>query len=259
MLYNEINVLDFLTEIYSLGKSYSVLNTARSALSTFLIKDSGLSIGNSPIIKRFMKGIFELTPPLPRYKIIWDTSIVLDFLANYYPYNELSLTVLTQKCAMLLALTSMQRTQTLLAISLDDIKYFDDCILITIHKTLKQFRIGRNSLTINLKYYSNPSLCPCSTLVQYINKTKPLRKNIRQLFISYNQPYNSVTSATIGRWLKNVMYEAGIDTNYFKAHSTRAAASSAAFDADIDVNEIIQMADWSNVNTFKKFYNKVVF
>ena len=56
-------------------------------------------ISNSSLIKRFMEGVFELCPSLPRYKYIWDVSIVLDFL-RYYPNDDLSLPVLTLKCVM---------------------------------------------------------------------------------------------------------------------------------------------------------------
>ncbi|KAI8484025.1 hypothetical protein Bbelb_382880 [Branchiostoma belcheri] len=40
----------------------------------------------------------------------------------------------------------------------------------------------------------------------------------------------AVGSATLGRWLKLVMKEAGIDTSIFKPHSHRGAATSAALD-----------------------------
>ena len=71
-----------------------------------------------------MKGVFELRPPVPRYTYIWDVSSVLDFLHNYYPNSELSLSTLTLKCVVLLSLSSMQRVQTLKAIDVNDIKVF---------------------------------------------------------------------------------------------------------------------------------------
>ena len=121
MCYNEVNCVNFLSELFTSGKSYSALNSARSALSTFIVNDYGLTIGNSASVKRFMKGVFELKPPLPRYQFIWDVSIVLDFLYHYSPNEELHLNVLTCKCVMLLALSSMQRVQTLEAINVSDI------------------------------------------------------------------------------------------------------------------------------------------
>lgn len=53
------------------------------------------------------------------------------------------------------------------------------------------------------------------------------------LFISIRKPHNPVCSAAIARWMKTVMGSAGIDTDQFKAHSLRAAATSAAKTAGV--------------------------
>ena len=51
-----------------------------------------------------MKGFFELRPSVPRYTVIWDVVIVLEFLRNCYSNEDLSLNVLTFKCIILIAL-----------------------------------------------------------------------------------------------------------------------------------------------------------
>ena len=61
---NTCTVLEFLQHMFSNNYSYSALNTARSALST--IFDSP-PIGEHNMIKRFMKGVFNTKPNLPRY------------------------------------------------------------------------------------------------------------------------------------------------------------------------------------------------
>ena len=65
------------------------------------------------------------------------------------------------------------------------------------------------------------------TCLHYIDRTKSLRKS--QQFLVLYSTLNSVTSSTFARWLKTVLSDVGIDTNQFKAHSYRSAASSAAF------------------------------
>ncbi|GFN84782.1 Brca1-associated protein-like [Plakobranchus ocellatus] len=52
-----------------------------------------------------------------------------------------------------------------------------------------------------------------------------------------------------------MLNKAGIDTNVYKAHSTRAAASSAAA-RSIDIAQVLKTAGWSREQTFAKFYNK---
>lgn len=87
---DEIVVISFLTHLYNQGVGYSALNTARSALSTIL-NCQGTTIGNFPSVKRFVKGVFELRPTKPRYYFIWDVNIVLNFLKNFYPNQDIPL------------------------------------------------------------------------------------------------------------------------------------------------------------------------
>ena len=53
-----------------------------------------------------------------------------------------------------------------------------------------------------------------------------------------------------------MMEEAGRDTSTYKAHSVRSAATSKAWSKGLTMKQILQAANWSNANTFKKFYNK---
>jgi hypothetical protein len=64
--------------------------------SEFLITDTQPSL----MIKRFMKGVFNQRPALPRYQHIWDVNIVLEYLASLSPVNVLSFYTLTLKFVM---------------------------------------------------------------------------------------------------------------------------------------------------------------
>lgn len=77
-----------------------------------------------------------------------------------------------------------------------------------------------------------------------------------QLLISYQKPHKPVSTNTIARWLKNVMAKAGIDTSVYKAHSMRAAVTSAAKKVPIDT--ILSTASWSSESTFAWFYDKPI-
>lgn len=44
-------VLDFLTELYSKGLTYSAINTARSALSTYVQVEGSLCVGQHPLVQ----------------------------------------------------------------------------------------------------------------------------------------------------------------------------------------------------------------
>jgi hypothetical protein len=61
------NGIEFLFTEYQRGLSYSALNTIRSALST-VIFPTDQSFGSHPLVTRFLKGVFESRPSLPRYQ-----------------------------------------------------------------------------------------------------------------------------------------------------------------------------------------------
>ena len=79
-----VAVVEFLTELFTSGLGYSALNTARSALST-MVSCSGVAVGKHPLIIRFLKGVFQLRPALPRNNVVWDTDTVLQYLKTLSP------------------------------------------------------------------------------------------------------------------------------------------------------------------------------
>lgn len=251
-------VIEYLNYLFQTGLSFSAINTARSMLSTFLVNDYGVTIGNSSLVKRFMKGVFEKKPPVSRYNVIWDVRIVLDYLKNLITDMDTPLDIITFKLIMLLALATKQRAQTLHAISVDDIQLSDSLVVIPIRKLLKHTRSNNYKFALYLNAYSEKSICVVNVLKLYLNKTKLCRGDHKQLFISYIKPFNPVSKDTISRWIKKVLTEAGIDTTKFKSHSTRAASASDALRNDVPIDSILKSAAWSNALTFHKYYNKVI-
>ena len=252
-------VLEFLLNLFDEEKaSYSTLNAARSALSScVMLENSSYSVGNHPLICRFLKGTFNLRPPRPRYKDTWDVSIVLNYLRKVSPARTLNLKQLTHKLCLLIALVSAQRAQTLHLLSLDNFKLRQDSATFYVAALLKQSRPGCHGLTLKFKAYpSDRRICVVHYLHAYIKRTELIRDNERRLFISHTKPHCKVSSQTISRWIKTLLTAAGIDTSIYKPHSTRSAVTSAASRANVPVNHILSQAGWSNERTFQQFYHK---
>ena len=72
-------VIEFLLTLFNGGLSYSSLNTACSALTSILPSIDGIPVGQHPLVIRFLKGIFESHPAMPRYTAVWDVNQVLDY------------------------------------------------------------------------------------------------------------------------------------------------------------------------------------
>ena len=147
-------VINFLTELYSTGIGYSAINTAKSAVSSLFELPGGGSIGRHPLVVRYMKGIFESRPSLPRYCCTWDVGQVLTYLQRQN-LQHLSLKDLTLKTTMLLCLLTGQRIQTLAAI---------DCANLVLGP-------GKHIQPLELSHYGVENLCVVRYLYHYVTVT----------------------------------------------------------------------------------------
>ena len=221
-----------------------------------LVDNGNITVGEHPMIKRFMKGIYNLRPSLPKYTTVWDVSLVLTQLSKSDP-TEVSLKDLTLRTTVLLAILSGQRVQTLSYLSLKDMHLQDDCVQFYIGKLLKQSRPGHHLSNISFVKYDDKRLCIINHLNLYLDKTRELRASDNDaLLISYQKPHASVTSETISRWIKRFLMISGVDINVFSAHSTRSSSTSAAAMAGCPIDEILRQVGWHRASTFGKFYHK---
>eukprot|EP00794_Sanderia_malayensis_P001725 gene1725-1923_t len=256
---NVIDGINFPGKLFSDGLSYSSINTARSALSNLIYLAVGSSFGCNGIVTKFMRGVFCMRPKLPRYKEIWDVSIVLTHIKSWYPFDSLTLKILTLKTITLMALTSGQRCQTLQALQIDQVQLDPDTCIFQVTKLLKtstpQSHFG---VVIFNAYASDEKLCMVSCLKEYIERTEALWKSCRSFFVSYVKPHNMATVDTISRWLKETLNLSGIDVERFKAHSFRAAATSATKAFNVPIEHIMETANWKSAETFRKYYDKPI-
>ena len=252
-------VIEFLYDLYKSGVQYSGIGTARSALSGFLslCSEGQVDIGNSVLVKKFMRGGFNKRPALPKYRTTWNPDIVLNYLSSLS--SNLILLQLSQKVGMLLLLLTGQRGQSIHLLKVEDVIFHEDSLELQFSVVLKHTRPGVHQDNIRFQsYIQNKSLCIVSLLREYIDRTSNLRGQETQLFISTQAPFKGVARATILRWVKRVMDKAGIDVKCFKPHSTRPAASSHAKAKGAPLSVIMNTAGWTQNSTFRKFYDKPV-
>lgn len=253
---NVIEGIHFLAELYDDGLSYSSINTARSALSTLMQLQDGENFGSNSLVSRFMKGVFAQRPALPRYKEIWDVSVVLRYIEKWHPLKELDLKCLTLKTVMLMTLISGQRCQTINALNISNMHLTENRCIFEIKELLKTTRPNSHFGVVEFAAYAEEPLCVLACLREYIARTKTLRGGNTKLLISFCKPHNAVTTSTVSRWLKETLRLSGIDITVYKSHSVRAAATSAANSLNLPIEDILSAAGWSGAETFRKFYNK---
>ena len=233
------------------------MNTIRSAISAFHDKIDGVPVGQHELIKDLMESSLKDKPPKPRYTSTWDVNKVLNYIRELGPNAGLDRKMLTLKVTMLMSLVSAARGQELKVLQLDNMTTEADKVTFRITERTKT---GLEKIEF-YRYDTHENLDVVNCLEAYIVATQALRETPEQksqLLISFQSPFAPVKTCTIARWLRCVMESSGIDTDKYKAHSVRSAATSKAKTKGLTYNQIMKAANWSNAGTFKTYYNKEI-
>ena len=220
------DIINFLAGEFQQGKQCRTLNVYRSAISmTHPVIDSH-RVGEHPMICQLLKGIFNSRPPQPRYSFTWDVSVVVGHIKSLCANSALSLKVLSQKLAMLLALTSAERSSELAAHDLRFRRVCPEGVVFNLPCLTKSIRSGKNlKQSFHTSFPEDKNLCVVECLREYEARTKDMRTVIagqeNKLFLSIVQPHKPVSSGTVTRWVRGLLQAGGIDTSQFKPHSVR--------------------------------------
>jgi hypothetical protein len=254
--------LDFLQELLddsNVHRGYSAIATARSALSSILVMPNNIKFGEIDEVKQFMKAVYNLRPPIPRYQETWDADIVLQFLKNWFPANRLSMLKLSMKLSVLILLVTGRRGQILPSLNINQMSKSSTKFVFSISPNqAKEGRQGYQVKPVVLKKFPDKRICVYHYMQIYLERTKRLRGDISQIFITTKKPYKAVARDTFSRWVKTVLQSAGIDISTFKPGSTRSAATSKAFYNGATLDKVLAGGGWSRPSTFSKWYKRPI-
>ena len=235
------------------------MNTAKAALATCVILDGDKPLGLIPDVQQYMKGLFNVNPPQPKYDRIWDADIVLKWMLQRELPHLSHTVILTQKLALLILLTTGQRPSILTALRLSRMHKTPDTISFDILLSeVKQGRQGYQPPKVVLRTYDDKKLCVVTHLLTYLDRTKSFRGNSDRIFLTTKKPYGEASLNSISRWIKQMLKATGIDVRVFGAGSTRAASTSKAAEQGASLDVIMASAGWTQSSTFAKFYNKPI-
>jgi hypothetical protein len=71
------SVLDYLTVLYDRGFSWSTIGIHRSTISMMMAPIDGAKVGDHPLVKRLMSGVFNERPSRRANPALWDLLKVL--------------------------------------------------------------------------------------------------------------------------------------------------------------------------------------
>ena len=109
------------------------------------------------------------------------------------------------------------------------------------------------------KFKAEEKLCIVNCLKSYLEKRNHLvNDEVRELLIRYGKSHKPVSSKSVGRWIKDELTNAGVDTAVFKPHSCRSASVNKAKVNGVPISVILEKGCWKRESTSKEFYYKDV-
>ncbi len=101
--------------------------------------------------------------------------------------------------------------------------------------------------------------CTVRALKWYLARTKSLRGEVSQIFISTTKPHGAVSPDTISRWIVKAIQSSNSEWpttpgGSIHAHDTRAVSTSWAFMKGVPLQDILQAAAWKTPSTFTSCY-----
>lgn len=252
-----VQVLEYLTFLYEIGRSYRTINIHRSMLSCTLPGIDGIDIGKHPMVSRLLKAVYNKRTPRAKYSAFWDADRVLYSLKELGATESLTLKQITLKTVLIVALSAFIRVSELASIGFKSLRFEETEVRFSLLKPRKAQSSGPLPNIILKRNPQDPQLCPVICLKAYVEKTRELRNgDSGELFIALVPPHKVVGVSSIARWIKDALRMSGIDTSIFAAHSTRGAAASKAFANGVSCDQILESASWKRPSTFFRFYNK---
>ena len=185
--------------------------------------------------------------------------MVIQHLQSLGDNSKLTLKVLGQKLALLMALVEASRSSEPHALDVRYRVFKPEGVLFSLPTLTKKRACGAPPRQLFFAAFpEDQNLCVVRCLKEYEKQIEAFRPKSREadnsLFLSHIWPHRPVTSQHIAHWVKDRLSEAEVDTSWFKAHSVRGAVTSAALNKGVTLGDILQVADWSSDSTFRRFY-----
>ena len=238
---------------YTDGTGYRTACLNRSALNSYVTLTEGMALTDHPLVRRFVAGVFNTRPPMPRYVQVWDIGVVISYLRGLGETPNLSLKLLTLKLNALLSILTSQRVSSLHSLLTSRMTLTRDRVAFVPAWLLKHHRQGKKIKPIVVKAYpADPKVCVVSTLRIYLEKRLGVSD---QLLQCHRRPYGPASKDTIARWLKQVLKDSGVDTSVYSAHSYRGASTSAAARVSVPIQKILNRGQWASEDTWRNHYD----
>ena len=187
-------VLKFLTFYFDKGHSYKSIASYLSIVR----KNVVLTEKDNLLLKRFMKGVYNLRPPVKKHMATWDVCILLNHLRNMRIVTPMDISKKLSSLFMILAGT---RVNSLFHMVITNFYLTDSECTFTFDSVLKHSRQGFDASPITFRAFpQEPDLCPVITAKIYLKYRLTISSDIG-FFVATTKPHGAASSSTIARWI----------------------------------------------------------
>ncbi|EGG16125.1 transposon DIRS-1, partial [Cavenderia fasciculata] len=238
------------------GYASKTITVMRSCIAQIAKIRDNRSVSDDFMVQRVMSGIAHQRPSKPKYNNMWCPLLVFDHIRDQHADStQLSTKQLLAKSVVLIKLFCLARASDLGKWSF---RSLDQSITNCIRGTIVNAKEQRNSdspSALVVKGIMKPSICPLATLREYLSRTKAKRskKSKDAVFIDssglplVDKDFSSITLSFLDK--------AGVDTNVYKAHSTRAAMASWLLLNGISLHRVKKLGRWRSNAALEKYYD----
>ncbi|XP_062830694.1 paraspeckle component 1 isoform X1 [Anolis carolinensis] len=269
-------LLEYLASLAAAGLSLSSIRCYLAAITAYRRRHGHSSCFQDPVVQLFLQGFKNINPPHAPPPPAWHLDLVLSALMKppFEPMATVDLSYVTWKTVFLVAVTSGRRASELCALRSDEpyIRFHPDKIVMRLDLSFlpKRASFFHISQDIILPAFFQTPTTPLErslhlldvrrALSFYLNRTKPFHSSPK-LFLKYRKDTRGspVSPQRLSGWVVatiRLAYQmAGKDPPmHIKGHSTRAVATSIAFNHGVPLEDICKAAIWSTPLTFVKHY-----
>lgn len=270
------SILSFLQDLIDKKRAFSTVKVYLAAISACHVGFDGKTLGQHPLVCRFMKGARRLLPVSKHMSPSWDLSVVLRALSDhpFEPLEDIELKMLSLKTVLLLAMATTKRVSDIHALSVHTscMRFSPDNLKVSLRPNPAFIpKVVGACSQVELDAFQPPPhtspeqqrlhrLCPVRALSAYVDRTRSFRQ-VDQLFVSWAKPNKGkpVSKQRLSHWIVEAISmaysSAGLQVPVgLRAHSTRGLATSWAYFRGVSIQDICAAASWSSPLTFARFY-----
>jgi site-specific recombinase XerD len=246
------HVFQFLEPLIIARKAESTLRSYVAALKFYLALFQRADLVDSHLFKLFAAGA-KRKAPIPQEKVwVWDAGIPLKMIRDRAPPS--GFLQAAREALFLILMATGIRIDDAFKLGDDFSLENGDFVLPFLEKRKCPIKKKWTANQRISSYPGNERLCPGNALLLYatfsVTKRVPGEK-----FLFISSTGTRASKATLSRWVKDILVQAGIKAT---GGSCRSATTSAAFLRKVPIDIILSSAGWSSDLVFFRHYQRQV-